>query len=318
MKRLLLLVVLLAVLVFVPASAQAVDPVAQIITSVNMTQASGAVNADVVFARTYGARIYRVYYNTTNDSDLSTWQYAQFSGTPLANKVAVTGLATNTTYYFKVRVSSAMGTLIVDSDVWSLDTTSGSASVYSKSYVPIDSTVTSPLTLDVPFTSDAGTSTVQVTVPAAVAQTLSSISVESHNVSGNTALTFTLKDTSGADVTSVSEPLIFVLPYDSGISESNLTLGYTHDGTDYTVKKVPDQGNSDSLIASDGFYWSANNESSFIFVTKKFSTLTQAPANAGTGSGSGTSVPASSTTTIALLVIAAMSLGGFAVAKQHQ
>lgn len=318
MKRLLFVILLLAVLVCVPVYAQAADPVAQIITSVNMTQSSGTVNADVVFARTYGDRIYRVYYNTTNDPDLATWQYAQFSGTPLANKVTVSGLATNTTYYFKVRVSSSMGTMIVDSDVWSLDTTSGSASVFSKSYVPIDSTVTNPVTLNIPFTNDAGSSTVQVTVPAAVAQTLSSISVESHAVSGNTALTFTFKDTNGADVTSVSEPLTFVLPYDSGVSESNLTLGYTHDGVNYTVKKVPDQGNSDAFIASDGFYWTANNTTSFVFVAKKFSTLTQAPANAGTGSGSGTSVPASSTWTILIAAAVGGALGAHTLAKKYR
>lgn len=302
MKRLTCAIFLLCTLLLVPALAQAADPVAQIITAVNMTKTGDNVTANVVFARTYGERIYRVYYNTTNSSDLTTWKYATFTGTPLANTVTVNKLAANTAYYFKVKVFSAMGSTIVDSDVWKLDTTSSAAGVYEKSYVPVGSSVDNPVDLSVPFTNDAGSTTINVTVPAAVSQTVASIEVESRLVDGNTALTIDPKDANGNKVTTTSDALTFVIPYDSGITESTLNLGYTHEGTSYTVKKIPTQGSASALLASDGFYWQANNSASFVFAAKKFSTLTQAPKNTG-------EQPVPASTPLSLVLVCAGALG---------
>lgn len=303
MKRLLGITALCCLLCALPATAQALDPVAQIITSVNMVKTGDNVSAEVVFARSYGTRIYRVYYNTENSADLSTWEYATFTGTPLANTVAVQGLSPQTDYYFKVRVSSQMGSMLVDSDVWKLSTISGDAGVVSKSYVPVTTSLENPVTISAPFTSDAGSSTAQVTVPAAVTGEIQSVEIESRLANGNTNLTITPRNASGTKITSTSAPLLFVLPYDESISARTLNLSYTHDGSTYTVKQVPDQGDEASLLASDGFYWRTNNVETFIFGAQKFSTLTQA------NDPQETPVPASSSRGLMLFLIGAVATG---------
>lgn len=265
----------------------------------------------MVFVRSYADRVYRVYYNTTNDSDLSTWRYATFSGTPLANTVKVTGLAPNAEYFFKVRVTSAMGATIVDSDVWKLSTLSGEMGIYARSFVPIGASIDSPVTLNVPFVNDAGSSQVLVTVPAAVSQTISSIEVESRQLNGDTALTIDVRDANGQKVTSVAEPLTFILPYDSVVTPETLSLSYTHNGETFDVKRVPDQSTISEALGQDGFYWRENTNQTFIFCAQKFSTLAQyaSPINI---------VPASSPVSLTMFIVGAASLLFYEVWKSKR